>query len=156
TNLNADAAFSRLDAYSGGVLVTPALRTLNGVFLDEDPTGTIGTSQVTSLVNGSVSYTGGVSFDFGNVTNLSYTTVSVTGAGQNVTFANATNIDGASFYVSGGAHLSLPRATSYNHAATNNSQDRHFQATGASSLLSLTGVTTVTNGTAYSSHIFVD
>src|SRR5207248_5896829 len=54
-------------------------------------------------------------------------------AGRSINFANATTIDGASFYVAGGAHLALPKATAYDHAATNAFQDRHFQAAGIGS-----------------------
>src|SRR5262249_14181581 len=46
--------------------------------------------------------------------------------------------------------------TSYNHASTGSNQDRHLQAAGAGSVLDLSGVTSVTNGTNFGNHIYVD
>ncbi len=156
TSLSGDAAFSRLDAYAGGILLTPALTTLDGVYLDEDTANAITTSQITSLKDGQVDFTGGAGYDLSNVTDLTHTTVNVSGAGRVVVIPKATTIDGASFYVTAGAHLSLPLATNYNQAPTNNSEVRHFEAAGAGSLLDLSALTSITNGTSYGSQVQVD
>src|SRR5262249_41038346 len=146
-NLNADAASSRLDAYANGVLQTPALTRLSGVNIDKDPTGSINTSQITDLTSSTVDFNGAATFDLSNVVNLTYSTINLSGAGRTLTLSRATGINGASFYVAGGAHLSLPAATSYSHASTNSFQDRHFQASGPGSELDLTGLASITNGT---------
>ena len=155
TNLAADNAFSRLEAFAGGVLLTPALAFLDGIYVDEDALSTINTTQVVSLTDGLVDFTGPVLFDVSNVKNLAHTTVNVAGAGRVVTFAKATNIDGTSFSVATGTHLSLPAATTYNHADTADNQVRTWQVTGAGSVLSLAGLTSITNGLAYFSQIHI-
>src|SRR5207302_694554 len=110
----------------------------------------------TDVNSGLIDYTGPVIYDLSNVVNLPRTTVRVAGAGRSVTFAKVTDIDDASFYVAGGARLSLPGATSYIHVTTANGRDRHFQAAGANSVLDLSAVNSITNGTDYGSHVSVD
>ncbi len=125
------------------------------MFLRTRPTAST-PSQITTLKDGQVDFTGPVVYDLSNVTNLSHTTVNVAGANRTVIFPKATAIDGASFFVSGGAHLSLPAATSYSHFSTASSQVRHLQADGAGSVLDLSSVKSITNGTNYGSQIYVD
>ena len=125
--------FSRLNAYAGGTLQTPALTTLDGVYLDEDSANGITTSQITSLKDGQVDFTGGSVYDLSNVTDLTHTAVNVSGAGRVIALAKASTIDGA-IYVAAGAHRIPAAATSYTHAATDNNQVRHFQAVGARQL----------------------
>src|SRR5262249_15360323 len=118
TNLGGDAAFSRLDAYFGGSLVTPSLTALDGGFIVRDDLRAFDTTHITDLTDGLVDFTGPATYDLGNVVNLTHTTVTVSGGGRTVSLGKASTIDGASFYVAGGATLSLPLATSYTHAAT--------------------------------------
>ncbi len=93
--------------------------------------------------------------NLGNVTDLSHGSVTLTGGGT-ANLSKASNIDGASFFVSGGVTLALPAATNYNHAATANDQYRTFQASGTGSLLDLGNLTSITNGTAYDSNIMIE
>src|SRR5207244_7778628 len=127
-DLSGYEASSHLRAFAGGVLQTPALASLDGVLIDEDAANSISTSQITAITDGYVDFTGPVVYDLGNVTDLTHTTVKVAGAGRSISFPKATTINGASFYVSGGAHLSVPTATGYSHAATGFNQVRTFQA----------------------------
>ncbi len=145
-----------MGAYGGGTLQTPALTTLDGVYINEDTANAINTSQISSLKDGQIDFVGAITYDLGNVTDLTNTTVNVAGAGRVIAFPKAATIDGAGFFVSGGAHLALPLATSYNHASTTNNQVRHFQAVGAGSLLDLSAVASITNGTNYGSQLQID
>src|SRR5207237_3459847 len=83
-------------------------------------------------------------------------TVTVTGAGATLSATGTTLIDGANIYVTAGAHVSLPNAASYSHAASGNDVDRHLQATGAGSLLDLGGLTSIKNSAFYDSHLYID
>src|SRR5205085_9654386 len=49
TNLGADGATSRLHAYASGVLQTPVLDTLSGVYLDKDAASSINTAHTTQI-----------------------------------------------------------------------------------------------------------
>ena len=64
-------------------------------------------------------------------------------------FSGLTDIDGSSFLVSGGVTVSLPNVFSYRHASTGDSQYRRFQASGAGSVLDLSGLRQLTGGTDY-------
>ena len=108
TNLADNNAFSRLDAYAGGTLQTPALITLDGVYIDEDASSTISTNQITTLTDGQIDFTGGVTYALGNVTNLARTIINVSGSGRVATFSKATNIDGANFFVAGARTCRFP------------------------------------------------
>ncbi len=96
---------------------------LQYVNLTLDGTGTVALSQLTSYTDGTLSLSGGT-----------------------LTLNNLTDIDGASFMVSGGAALSLPGATSYAGAA---GATTTLEATGTGSTLSLANMTSLTAATGY-------
>ncbi len=75
--------------------MAPDLTTLAGVDVTLDGTGTIVTSQWTSLTDGSITITGG---DYSSP--------------SSPPFANLADIDGSSIYVYGGGSLTLPDVTS--------------------------------------------
>ena len=140
TSLSGDAAFSRLNAYGGGALQTPSLTTLDGVYIDEDTANSINTSQITSLKDGQVDFTGTVVYDLANVSDLTHTNVNVGGANRAITFPKAATIDGASFDVTGGAHYRCrqPQPTTTRRRTK---RVRHFDAAGPGSLLDLSALT---------------
>src|SRR5205085_1108161 len=83
-------------------------------------------------------------------------TLTATGSTTTITAMGTTTIDGANLYAQSGAHLSLPKATSYGHAATSSNQVRTLEAAGAGSVLDLSGLTSITNGTEYGSQIHAE
>ena len=84
------------------------MTTLDGVYINEDTANAINTSQITSLKDGQIDFVGAVTYDLSNVADLTNTTVNVAGSGRIVAFPKTTTIDGASFFVSGGAICRCP------------------------------------------------
>ena len=64
-------------------------------------------------------------------------------------------IDGASFYVSGGVTLAVPAARGYAHAGTGNYQHRYFRAEGVGSRLELPNLEQISGGTYYDNRMFI-
>ena len=62
------------------------------------------------------------------------------------------NANSSSFYASGGGTLSLPSITSF----TGLGQTATFQASGAGSVLDLRNLSSITNGTNYGQHVYVE
>jgi fibronectin-binding autotransporter adhesin len=128
-----------LDSGSGSKVNLPALRNFDGgddsapSELEPSAGGTILTGPLGSLTGVTV-LLGGGTLNLDAVTNLSGSTLMVTIG--TVTLTNVVNIDDASFYVSGGATLSLPDVLNcaYNDPAV-------WQASGTNSVLDLTGLT---------------
>ena len=120
-----------LQATNHGTLLDGDLQTLKGVFVVLDGTGTMATNSWTSLTSGSVTISGG--------------TASLSGL---------TDIGGDSFYVSGGATLSLPAVTSYSEGG-GAFASATFKATGAGSVLNLPNATSVTGSTGYLAELSV-
>jgi len=112
---------SRLAALNGGTIINPVLTELVGVDLPIDETGTVSTSQITTLHLGEVTISGGATADL----------------------SNAASIDGASFFVRDGATLSIPAATSYALPQVF-SVESVFRAEDAGSVLSLPNLTAIT------------
>ncbi len=67
-----------------------------------------------------------------------------------------TTINGANLYALSGGVLRLDQATSYNQASSASFQTRTLRAQGAGSVLSLQGVTTITNGTHYDAQLAIE
>jgi RHS repeat-associated protein len=72
--------------------------------------------------------------------------LTVDGSGSTFSAAGSTTIDGASLYASNGGHLSLPGLTAYTHTGPFFTPVEFF-ATGASSVLNLSALTTITGST---------
>ncbi len=122
---SADWYSSGLQATNSGTVTAPLLTTLYDVTLTLDGTGTIATSQITSLTYGQIDLSGGTP-----------------------SFSGLTDLDDSSLYVSGGT-LSLPAVTTYNEDYGYNST---LQASGAG-VLSLPNLSSLnvatTNTTVY-------
>jgi RHS repeat-associated protein/uncharacterized repeat protein (TIGR01451 family) len=111
-----DSPGGSLKVTNGAAIRDGQLTSLNGVSITRDGTGTLLTSQWTSLTDDALTVTGG-----------SYT------------LAGVTDLDGSSLYVQGGASLALPGVASYANQITYD--NAMWQATGAGSTLSLGGLT---------------
>jgi len=129
------------------------LTTLQGVHLSLGATGTVPTAQMTTFTSGRVSLIG-VDHDLSGLTGALGTQFVVDGTQPDL--SNLSSIDGVSFFVSGGGLVSLPLVTSYSVASTGNDQHRTFRAEEAGSLLDLSNVTTITNGTNYGARLYVE
>src|SRR6185436_10401549 len=138
--------YSTLVAKNGGTIQSPALKTLVGVNIVLDGTGSMPTSQITSLdVDSALTLSGvGASYNFDSLTTAKTSIISLDGAA--VSLPNLAQIDGTSLLVSGGSTLALPSVTSYTNTTTGNNITRTLQVTGSGSVLDLHNVTTVTNG----------
>jgi hypothetical protein len=155
---------SKLTATGGGEILAGNLTTLQHVHLTLDVPDAISTAQIERVLDGKVSVSGaGQTFSFPVLENGSGTvfevtagahaelgalqrlvrgTISLSGGGT-ANVPNVTNIDGASFLVTGGVTLTLPAAvTNYSFAATPDSswETRVFRATGPGSRLELQGL----------------
>src|SRR5262249_52604789 len=161
---NVDGRWSSLTARNQGTVVAPRLTTLQGVALALDGTGTLSTASIRSFISGrlTVSATGydltglrdatssqinvnGVALDLHNLIALRYVTLTLSGGGT-ADVRNVIDVDGASFFVSGGVTLAFPAVATYNQASTDNFQTRTFHAEGAGSKLDLSHLTNLTNG----------
>jgi len=71
------------------------------------------------------------------------------GDGAVLVASGPTTIGGASLYAVNRGQLVLNAATQYTHTSTANHQDRVIEASGAGSLISMTGLTEVNGGTHY-------
>ena len=116
-------SYSGVQATNHGSVSDAVLATLKQANLTLDGTGTISLGQIATLSGGTVTASGGTT-----------------------TLSGLTAADGSSFVVTSGASLALPALASYagpiNTTAT-------WEATGASSLLSLSKLSTVTGDTVY-------
>jgi hypothetical protein len=137
----ANFSTSTMMVVNGGNIVSPNLSFLTGVSLISDGTGSLDTDQLTAVVNGGVTVTGGT-LDLSNVTDLHGTLVTLSSGGKTI-LTNAANINEASFIVNGGVTLSLPAAVTYQHTGGSN-DDRMFRAGGAGSALDLSALTAIT------------
>ena len=129
-----DGRWSTLVVHNGGIITAPNLTTIQGVGVAIDGTGTIPTAQIRSFHGGGLTISD-PGHDFSGLVDASMSQIVVTGVA--VTFPNLTRIDNASFSTSGGGHLSVPSARSYNQGSTANFQTTLFHADGAGSLLDL-------------------
>ncbi len=120
---NAQNGPASVAASNGGTVLMGNLTTLSGVNVIMNGTGTMSTGQITS-------FTGG--------------TATVSGAAPN--FTSMTDIDGASFQVSGGITLALPKATSYIDRSTTGFVNDYLTASGSNSILNLSSLTTLQGG----------
>lgn len=140
-------------ATRGGTVRTPALQTLVAANVTWDPTaGTLAFPVLVTLNNSALTVSGGA-VSLPALATVQDTTVTVTGVSISLP---AAMIDGSGFIVQGGGGLALPMATSYTNASYNtNDFHRFFQAAGAGSVLDLSHLTTITNGTNYNTQLYV-
>ena len=106
---------------NNGTIAGDGITTLNEINVTLDGTGTWSTSQLTSYTDGTFALTG-----------------------DTLALTNVTDIDGSSFFASGGATLTIPFATTYAgwaDATTN------FQASGTGSTLSFPDLTNISGDT---------
>ena len=169
-----DGRWSTLRARDGGTIVDPRLTALNGVDVTLDGTGTIGTSQIVSMVSGRFNL-GGATADFGGLTDATNTVIAVDGVGASmpnlvmlpgatVTLSNGgtlavpavTDIDGASLYVHDGSTLAFPAVVAYTNATVANIEYRSLHAEGVGSRIDLSHVLSVTNGTSYAARLAIE
>ncbi len=127
-----DGRWSSLAVASGGAIEAPALATLVGIDLTLDGGGTLPLDAIRSLTSGRIQT-----------------------IGVSVTLPGLTDVDGSTLIVSGGGRLALPGVTSYDHAATESFLSRTLRAEGSGSVLDLSGVQSVRNGTFYQSRLFI-
>lgn len=166
---------SVLSVSGGGSIDAPILADLTGFSLDLDGTGTFPVGQILTMTNGAVTVSGidqafaaltqargtiftanGVHVDLGQLTDLTRSTVELTSGGT-ADLDLVSVIDGASFLVAGGVSLLLPSIpSSYDFASTGNSQTRTFRAEGAGSVLDLSNLTSIANGTHYGSTFVIE
>ncbi len=169
-----DGRWSTLSASGGGTVVTSSLRELEGVYVVLSEPGAIDTSQLQRTysgrldvavagsplsalaeLQGTVIVVDGVPADLSGVESLYRSSLTLQNGGT-ADVSNVVQIDGASFYVSGGVTLALPSAAYYNVVSSGSWQHRRFRATGAGSLLDLSGLTSLINGTHYAARLYVD
>ena len=113
---------SRLEVKNGGSILIPNLSTLNGIDVIVGATGTIDVAQLTAITKATISVSGATAL-----------------------FPNVSTLDGTSVLVSGGVTLAFPALTSFSQTAT---QSRTWQASGAGSVLDLSGLTSLTGSVA--------
>ena len=121
TGLFSDSYYnSRLVATNGGTIVDPLLATLNRTDLTTDGTSTLGTSQITTYTNGTITANGGTP-----------------------NYSGLTSLNGDNIYANNGAVLAFPNLTSY---AGLSSSATTIQANGAGSVVDLSHLTTLAGG----------
>ncbi len=147
---------SLLEPADGGEIRVPILTTLGGVDIILDGTGTMSTSQITTYNNGHAQVDG-TAADFSGVTDATDSEFTVTGGGT-IDLSTATSINSTGFDVNDGVTLALPAATSYTHDTSKINNDRTLKATGASSVLDLSNLTSFTgaNSGGALSDVFVE
>jgi hypothetical protein len=128
---------SILAALNGGAVIAPLLTTLQWARIQLDQASTMATSQITSLVGSWVEVSGGT-YDFSSATTIRDGYIKTQGG--NVLVPNLTEIDGASFDISGGVTLTIP-ATSYDKRIHSS-----FRVHGVASVLDLSDLTSVIGG----------
>ena len=82
-----------IQATNGGTLNDPLLTTLSDATLTLDGTSTTTTSQLTSIVNGTINLSGGTP-SFNNVTDINGTSLNVTGGTLSLPLVTSFNNDG--------------------------------------------------------------
>ncbi len=117
TSFAGSSGYARLTVTASGTVLDGDLTSLGGVDVTLDGTGTLATSQWTSLTSGGA--------------------LTITGGAYTL---GLTDFDGSSAYVGAGDSLTLPDVTSY---ANTNAGPTYFQATGASATLSLPALTSL-------------
>ena len=121
TGLFSDTSYhSLLQASNGGSIVDPVLTTLNQTDVTTDSPSTLGTSQITTFTNGTITANGGTP-----------------------DYSGLTSLDGDTVYANNGATLSFPNLTSY---AGLSSYYPTIQANGAGSVVDLSHLTTLAGG----------
>ena len=133
-------ALSTLNASNGGEIVVPNLPELRSVAITVNTGSQIPTSQIESVVNGSITVNN-TAADFSSLTDLTNASITFDGPDAQSDLSSITTIDGASLFATGGATLSLPGVTNYS-----NSIDDIFRADGEGSVLSLPNLSLITNG----------
>jgi hypothetical protein len=150
---NAPAPGSSLEARNGGTILDPRLTELDGVDLPIDGTGTLSTTQITTLRRGDVTISGGSAPDLSNISSIDGSRFFIS---DGITLSlNASSIDGASFFVGSGATLSLPAASSYMVPQLFNVQS-FFQAEGTGSVLAIPNLTDIRGSTQAFSYLNVE
>jgi len=97
---------------------------------------------------GNLTVTGGSAVIAGSLIVVSNRSLTATGTNASLTATGPTEVSGASLYALNGATLSLPQLASYRHTG-GNGYDRVLQASGAGSVLDLSGVTNVVGSTNF-------
>ena len=121
TGLFSDTSYhSLLQASNGGSIVDPVLTTLNQTDVTTDSPSTLGTSQITTFTNGTITANGGTP-----------------------DYSGLTSLDGDTVYANSGATLSFPNLTSY---AGQSAYYPTIQANGAGSVIDLSHLTTLAGG----------
>ena len=168
-----DGEYSSLEAISGGAIWTPALETLAGVRVSVEAESLVKLDAVTSMDRvdvdvwntdlnlsalESATYTRITAtdsdIDLTSLTSLERGSVSL-GHNASISSPSLSNIDGTSLAVSGGASLHLPLVTSYDHASTDNYQDRSWTSDGLASWLSLPNLVSITGGGHYDTDLTI-
>ena len=169
---NADF-LSKLEARTGGTILSDSLRNVRGVNIIDDGTGSIALDQLESLnwsrltLSGDnlalnqLTYAVGGQLDLSGV-NLSLPLVESLSSGSITASAGATlsaplleNIDGANLNVSGGVVLSLPGVTHYRHNGTSSSVGRNWLADGIGTRLELPNLESVFGGLGYNNDLAI-
>ncbi len=169
-----DGRWSTLTARDGGTIAAPLLVSLQGVDVLLDGTGTLDTAQWQSFTSGRLTVdaegTNLAALEdatgtqlvvthahaaFPMLTTLRFGSVSLANGGT-VDLPLVSDIDGASFFVSGGVTLALPSVSSYSHQSTGSFQVRTWRVEDVGSRLDLSQLTTITNGTHYATRLSVE
>ena len=153
-DVSASGGQSSLTTQNGGTLDIPSLTTLDGVSLNIGQANSFSVDQITSFTDGVIRVTGG-DHTFTNLANGTGTRFELTGGTMNL--PALTQINGASFDVSGGRTLTLPaNVTAYIHDIGTIQDEVFFRATGVGSVLDLGSLQTITNGDGSSDRIRID
>ncbi len=129
---------SELTALDSGEINVPMLTTTSAVNINLDSTGSIQTSQITSMTGASASLTGRA-VDFSSLTTATNNSFTLS-SGATANLNNLVNADAASFRVHDGVTLNLPAITTYTEGSST------LLADGVGSQLVFPSLTTLEGG----------
>ncbi|MCA9262275.1 MAG: hypothetical protein KDA60_00440 [Planctomycetales bacterium] len=140
--------WSTLQARNDGEIRASQLAELAGVHWILDGSNGPALDSITTFIDGQLTFSGGGEFLLPELGSLASANVRATNASM-VTFANVTNADSVTLIAEDGASISLPRVLRLTHGSTRVGQERELRAIGPDSLLDLSHVTEIRNGTQY-------
>jgi hypothetical protein len=154
STLGFQTANASLTTSQGGTIITPNLGSLSQVNLSLNADTLIGLTQLTRFTNAYLDVNG-VTGDFHKVTDVSGSTI-VLHDGGTLDLSQVAHIDSTSFEVRDGVTLSLPSATQFTANNGGIGAYTYFKATGAHSILDLSGLTKIDGTVGWAANFVVD
>ena len=172
TSSSGNGRWSTVDAYRGGTVEIEGLEIARGLDIRGDH---VATPELSSLYQGRLHFSGVGEFTYPKLGEAPNATLSATGpdlylpslrtaTGSTIFADNGSlisapllqTVDASHLRAYDGATVSLPQVTHYDAKSTGNDQTRIIRAEGPGSLIDLSGLTSIINGTHYNSHIRID